>query len=217
MKRLVEIESIVTKMRDPQHGVEIKDRRYRGKPYTACFTAPEAIQWMMKNLEMTESEAVALGREMQQLGVIHHVAYQREFCNKEYWFRFQEDNKASELNFKKNWLKAARPAVEVSIDLLTRIAQIYYGNFKGGAIENKKRKEIRKNNDDYQKFTVATCELQKVEITKLDHDQKLAFFLNVLNTLALHSVIEADKIPEGQIKYILFFFASSNSLFKRTV
>jgi len=101
------------------------------------------------------------------------------------------------LNFKKNWLKAARPAVEVSIDLLTRIAQIYYGNFKGGAIENKKRKEIRKNNDDYQKFTVATCELQKVEITKLDHDQKLAFFLNVLNTLALHSVIEADKIPEG--------------------
>jgi hypothetical protein len=37
----------------------------------------------------------------------------------------------------------------------------------------------------------------KVDLTRLDHDTRLAFFLNVLNTLALHALIEIEKLPEG--------------------
>lgn len=58
-----------------QQGVEVRDRHWHLKRYTACFVGREAVSWMLHTARVaaTEAEAVALGNAMMQLGLLAHV------------------------------------------------------------------------------------------------------------------------------------------------
>lgn len=60
-------------MKDPQHGVSIKDRKHILITYKKCFVGSEAVDWMVKNGIRTRDEAIRLGQKLIDSQFIQHV------------------------------------------------------------------------------------------------------------------------------------------------
>lgn len=90
---IVKWNQIITKMKDKQSGIIVKSRRIRLRIYENSFTANEAVDWMMNQLQVGREEAVIIGKELQRRGFINHVTYRGIFeDNKDLIFRFSEED-----------------------------------------------------------------------------------------------------------------------------
>lgn len=111
-------------MRDTENGLQVADRRWHLRLYSKCFIGSNAVQWMVDNLSLSREQAVSTGQRLMDAGILHHVTHSEPFCDAYYFYGFQEDDKSNILNMKRIWDSSmpARHAVDVSKDLLTRLA-----------------------------------------------------------------------------------------------
>jgi hypothetical protein len=86
----IDIKAIVAKMR-AKDGLEIKARPYKLKLYHRCFVGSEAVEWMMKNLQMSREEAVVFGQKLVDKKILHHVCDEHPFKDENFFYRFYED------------------------------------------------------------------------------------------------------------------------------
>jgi hypothetical protein len=68
-------------------GVDIRSRSYHLKNYPDCFVASEAVAWLAKAFDVSDSVAVDIGRAMQACGLIYHVTREQTFDREYYFFR----------------------------------------------------------------------------------------------------------------------------------
>jgi uncharacterized protein (DUF1499 family) len=71
-----DLEKIVEAMRDPNSGVEVKTRSLWFSTYKNCFSASDAIDWLLKKAgeARTREEAVEKGQEMVQRFLISNIS-----------------------------------------------------------------------------------------------------------------------------------------------
>eukprot|EP00029_Vermamoeba_vermiformis_P007572 TRINITY_DN3312_c0_g2_i1.p1 TRINITY_DN3312_c0_g2~~TRINITY_DN3312_c0_g2_i1.p1 ORF type:complete len:302 (+),score=49.77 TRINITY_DN3312_c0_g2_i1:112-1017(+) len=82
---------IMQRLKDPKLGVKVKDRIYKGRIYSKCFIASEAIQWLVENTTAeTKEDAISFGRHLQRCGVFHHVTKDHELKDEYLFFRFNK-------------------------------------------------------------------------------------------------------------------------------
>ena len=84
------LDSLILRMRG-SGGLMIKDRRYKLKAYSKCFVGAEAVDWLMKNLDVSQQEAVRIGKRLLHRGIIHHVLDEQDFKNDYLFYRFYAD------------------------------------------------------------------------------------------------------------------------------
>ncbi|MGL5875437.1 MAG: DEP domain-containing protein [Xenococcaceae cyanobacterium] len=85
-----DISAIVAKMRS-KDGFEIKARPYKLKLYHRCFVASEAVDWLVKNCQMSREEAIAFGQNLVEQKIIHHICDEHHFKDENLFYRFYED------------------------------------------------------------------------------------------------------------------------------
>ncbi len=108
--------------------IEVRDRIYHLKGYPACFVSNEACQYLQQKFRLVETQALAVGNALQELGLIYHVAHEQKFANQGLFFRFASSSVADKL-----------PALEVWHSLTTQIetkdrtylAKVYPRSFIG--------------------------------------------------------------------------------------
>jgi uncharacterized protein (DUF1499 family) len=86
-----DLEKIVEAMKDPKSGVEVKNRTVWLTNYKSCFSASDAIDWLIKvaGEARTREEAVEKGQEMVQRFMISHVTGSSTFADeKSLYFYF---------------------------------------------------------------------------------------------------------------------------------
>ncbi len=98
---LSEIKALTQKMRG-KYGVEIKDRWYNLKRYRQCFIGSEAVKWLMKTQNSNKEEAIKLGQMLLDRGIIHHVHDDHNFKNEFLFYRFYDDEIATNQNNETN-------------------------------------------------------------------------------------------------------------------
>ena len=86
----VSIHDLAAKMRK-KGGVEIKTRHYQLKLYKRCFVGSEAVDWLVKRLNISRTKAVAIGKKLIDKKVIHHVCDEHSFEDGPLFYRFYED------------------------------------------------------------------------------------------------------------------------------
>ena len=94
---LSEIKALTQKMRG-KYGVKIKDRWYNFKLYRQCFIGSEAVEWLMETQDLKKEEAIQLGQMLLDRGIIHHVHDEHTFKNEFLFYRFYEDETATNGN-----------------------------------------------------------------------------------------------------------------------
>ncbi|KAA8498059.1 Vacuolar membrane-associated protein IML1 [Porphyridium purpureum] len=206
-----DFEEMYAQMRDPETGIPRADRRWRLMTYSNCFVGSEAVDWLVAHLKLTRPDAVAYGQRLLEAGILQHVTQSEPFADDFFYYRFQEDEDSYILNMKRVWEsgRPVRPALDVAQDLLTRLACLCEEHrlsvlaarrqLSPGGLGAQQLPQVRGQEDgesvDYQalaqsdafrQYSFAAAELQRVALFGLDHEEKLAFFVNVYNALCLH-------------------------------
>ena len=75
-------------------GLDISSRRWRAKTYEKCFQGNDAVDWLMKTLNLTErQQAVNLAQLLMDRSIFHRVNYSETFADKPALYRFYQDDK----------------------------------------------------------------------------------------------------------------------------
>mmetsp|Transcript_4884 Transcript_4884/g.21053 ORF Transcript_4884/g.21053 Transcript_4884/m.21053 type:complete len:558 (-) Transcript_4884:247-1920(-) len=209
-------EELYNKMREADGGVAIEDRRWRLLTYQMCFVGSELVDWLVKNVEgnIDRTEAVELGQKLLDAGILHHVMRSEPFADDYYFYRFQEDEQTSVLNMKRVWdsTRKARFAVDVSVETITRLACLCEEH-RRNIVEKKVSTDPAAGEIDYaalarseafRQYVLSAAELQAVEISSLDSEERLAFFVNIYNALCLHGHVLYGA-PTNFLKRMSFF------------
>mmetsp|Transcript_13183 Transcript_13183/g.52609 ORF Transcript_13183/g.52609 Transcript_13183/m.52609 type:complete len:959 (-) Transcript_13183:41-2917(-) len=85
--------------------------------------------------------------------------------------------------------KVPRPAWPVAADCLQQIISLFRTFFADGTVTDETVRSMR-SSAEFKNFAKCTSELQAVNVEYLSHNQKLAFWINTFNTMALHAYVE---------------------------
>eukprot|EP00168_Porphyra_purpurea_P017976 TRINITY_DN648_c0_g1_i1.p1 TRINITY_DN648_c0_g1~~TRINITY_DN648_c0_g1_i1.p1 ORF type:complete len:613 (+),score=161.37 TRINITY_DN648_c0_g1_i1:1623-3461(+) len=193
-------------MRDLRSGVPVADRRYRLKTYPRTFVGSEAVSWMVKNLRLSHSSAMELGQGMVNAGVFHHVCHAHNFKDEYLFYRWEEDEQRDlrVLNAAVAWSGAPCPEpVHLSVTLLTQLATVMrkhqplpidseHTRQSAGEVDL----DTLEMSDEWRAYVRDSAELQSVSLSSLrGRNERLAFFVNVYNLLALHAAVTRRGVP----------------------
>lgn len=86
----INLKELVIEMRGSD-GLEVKTRRHQLKLYQRCFVGSEAVDWLVKHLNISRTQAVAIGKKLVDKKVIHHVNDEHSFKDDNLFYRFYDD------------------------------------------------------------------------------------------------------------------------------
>jgi hypothetical protein len=99
----------------------------------------------------------------------------------------EDDGEVLNVGAPSNSKQQKRQANEVAEDLLKAMIELHINQCNTGIIDSNDLLSEMQSSAEFQHFTTASCDLQKVSVATLSHEEKLAFWVNVYNTLAMHS------------------------------
>lgn len=82
----------------PPYGVEMRDRRWLTLTHLKCFRGDEMVTWLLgvfKDLELRE-DAVAVGNELMNRGIFHHVRQKHKFRDGHYFYQISGAHRTTE-------------------------------------------------------------------------------------------------------------------------
>jgi hypothetical protein len=90
----ISVRNVALQMHE-KDGVEIKTRRHKLKLYHHSFLGNEAVDWLVKKLNISRLDAVKLGEKLIAKKIIHHVLDEYNFKDEPLFYRFYEDENKS--------------------------------------------------------------------------------------------------------------------------
>ncbi len=150
--------------------------------YKNAFKGTDAVKALMKEYSLqTPEEAVKFGVYLQESKILHHVANDQVFGNKKKFFRLQCYQQPDILNSFRIWTERVD---EEPMNLLQRLKKLL-GNIESAVTNNKGLADYKNAHKQtlYSTFEEAVCELQGVNMGKMDDKTRLAFGINLYNLM----------------------------------
>jgi len=85
-----QLAAAVIRMRSAD-GIPIGDRRHLLTVYRQCFVGRDAVDWLTRAYELSRREAVDLGQQLIDRGIIRHVLDEHGFKDGNFFYRFNAD------------------------------------------------------------------------------------------------------------------------------
>eukprot|EP00850_Spirogloea_muscicola_P019628 SM000195S05275 [mRNA] locus=s195:216834:219746:+ [translate_table: standard] len=180
----------------PKHSVGMGLRKEKH-----VFSGADAVAWFRKELPdvASDADAVQMGRDLQDAQLLHHVTFSQSFQNEaSVLFRLHADEPglSQALNAPRVWIKPTRPASEVEGIRAYEEALSDDGRTV--------RYNALKSSQAYGQYVAATEELQRVDLFTLTRMEKMAFFINVYNSLVIHAMVEGGT-PSNILQRLFFY------------
>lgn len=182
------IQYILTRMMDIEQGILIPSITIRLTTYKNVINGSNAVLWLTKNVTQKIEDSLKIGELWMAENLITPISKKENFRDKK--------NSYYSLTFGKclnctnmYWFKSVRSPIDVSIDLLSQVVKIFKDNRVMVSKYKIEGMNLMSLDPSYYEFHTNTAELQLVDIKSLTENEKFIFFVNVYNTLALHSYI----------------------------
>ncbi|KAL6070842.1 hypothetical protein QOT17_006598 [Balamuthia mandrillaris] len=207
-----EMDQLVLAMRDPTGGVEVRSIRSSlssssRQHWKKVFRGKEGVDWVMHFKQTSREIAHNICQNLLDDEYIHAIEIDENSQDKWVYYdddsclyRFQLDEESSVLNAKKIWTESRKPSVVIQ-DLLSTLLNLYRrAAGEEACISSRKTAAAISHSEEFKKFSVDTGELQKVNLEELmtSEEQRMAFFINAHNLLALHAHTEL-LMPKGKL------------------
>lgn len=185
-------------MREPIHGFQVHDRRWRLKTFPKCFIGSEAVQWIADHLSCPSHMAVVIGNRFLEIGAFHHVCREHPFADSFLFYRWHSDDPENQyvLNLSNTYPRTLNPrggetVVHELLNQLLVVCKMHQRQENGGAVDlvGVQKDEL------FKAFRTATEELQSVSMPALCPDEKkLSFLVNLYNLLWLQGRIHIGDV-----------------------
>ncbi|KAK9830046.1 hypothetical protein WJX72_009394 [[Myrmecia] bisecta] len=192
------LRSMAERMHSLQGGVERKGHRKWLSANENTFTLKEATQWVIQQKLTADSPAaLQLVAQLQQAHLLSVVegesvdlAKTSLAPNSDLLVRLTADTPKARLGQTLNgqlpWYGSARGASEVAEGLRQMILRLYDTHLSpdGRQVDYK----ALAADPAFQDYVTATAELQRVDLTSLSREERMAFFINIYNALVVHAL-----------------------------
>jgi glutaredoxin len=163
--------------------------KYNLTIYKNAFKGTDAVKALMKEYSLqTPEEAVKFGVYLQESSILHHVVKEHVFCNKKKFFRLQCYQQPDILNSFRIWTERVD---DEPMNLLQRLKKLL-GSIES-AVTNDKGLVDYKNaykHELFSTFEEAVCELQGINMGKMDDRTRLAFGINLYNLMIKYAFMK---------------------------
>ena len=174
--------SVFDAMKELQSVLPCTDKKYGLTVYRNCFTGSECVDILSQHYELPRSEASALATHLNQSTLIHHVIHEHEFedTNK-YFYRLQCYQTPEIMNSYCIWThqETRTKHGKVVIERLHEQLQEMFVAIADPTTGKINYREARNQKDKWEDLDYRVCELQLVNLARMDKKSLMAFALNV--------------------------------------
>uniref|UniRef100_A0A0E0DZA6 DEP domain-containing protein n=1 Tax=Oryza meridionalis TaxID=40149 RepID=A0A0E0DZA6_9ORYZ len=201
--KIDELATIVRKMRE---SIILKDRFYKMRRFSSCFLGSEAVDFLSEDQYLERDEAVEFGRKLASKYFYRHVLDEDVFEDGNHLYRFLDNDPiimSQCYNIPKGIMDVEpKPIVEVA----SRLRKLSQAMFEAYVSEDGKHVDYRsiQGCEEFKRYVRTTEELQRVETHELSREEKLAFFINLYNMMAIHALVTCGH-PAGPLDRRKFF------------
>ncbi|KAA8538022.1 hypothetical protein F0562_027398 [Nyssa sinensis] len=182
-----ELAVIVRKMKE---SIVVKDRFYKLRRFTNCFLGSEAVDFLSEDQYLEREEAIEFGRKLASKLFFHHVLDENLFEDGNHLYRFLDhDPLVSQCQ------NISRGIIEVKpksiIEISSRLRFLSYAIFEAYTSEDGMHVDYRSihGSEEFARYLRIVEELQRVELQDMPREEKLAFFINLYNMMAIHGIL----------------------------
>ncbi|KAK6940113.1 DEP domain [Dillenia turbinata] len=183
-----ELALIVLKMKN---SVAIKDRFYKVRRFTNCFLGSEAVDFLSEDQFLERTEATEFGRKLASKLFFKHVLDENVFEDGNHFYRFLDHDpivSSQCFNIPRGIIDVKpRPIMEIA----SRLRFLSYAIFEAYTSEDGKHVDYRSihGSEEFARYLRTVEELQRVELVDMPREEKLAFFINLFNMMAIHAIL----------------------------
>lgn len=183
-----ELSLIVRKMKG---AITVKDRFYKMRRFKSCFLGSEAVNFLSEDQYLESEEAVQFGRKLASKLFFQHVLDENLFEDGNHLYRFLDDDPivSSQCH------NIPRGIIELKPKPISEIASsiqfLSYAIFEAYASEDGNHVDYRSihGSEEFARYLRIVQELQRVELQDIKREEKLAFFINLHNMMAIHAIL----------------------------
>ncbi|KAL6883771.1 hypothetical protein ACP4OV_011185 [Aristida adscensionis] len=190
-----EEDAMVGIVRVLRHRLPIQDRFVRVKLVKNCFSGADMVDGIVNHLECSRAKAVEIGKELARKHFIHHVFRENDFEDgSQNLYRFLEHDPAvpKYYNFRGSTNDGEpQPAVAVG----HRMTKIMVAILEAYASDDRRRLDYSRiaASEEFRRYANLVQELQRADMSALPAEERLPFFLNLHNAMAIHAVIRVGQ------------------------
>ncbi|XP_049385983.1 uncharacterized protein LOC125850125 isoform X2 [Solanum stenotomum] len=183
----------------------IQDRITRMKIVKNCFSGGELVEVLIHHLDCGRKKAVESGKNLARRHFIHQVFGENEFEDGKHFYRFLEHEPFVPKCYNFRGSTNDNEPKDVAV-LGQRLGKIMSALLESYASDDRHHLDYIgiSNSEEFRRYTNLIQDLHRVNLLNLSADEKLAFFLNLYNAMAIHAVIRIGH-PGGMIDRRAFF------------
>ncbi|KAL5225465.1 hypothetical protein ABZP36_012104 [Zizania latifolia] len=199
-------DAMVSIVRVLRHRLPIQDRFVRVKLVKNCFSGAEMVDGIVNHLECSRKKAVEIGKELARKHFIHHVFRENDFEDgSQNLYRFLEHDPAIPRYY--NVIRGStndgepKPAAAVG----ERMTKIMVAILEAYASDDRRHLDYSRiaASEEFRRYANLVQDLQRVDMSALAAEERLPFFLNLHNAMAIHAVVRVG--PPGAVDRRSFF------------
>ncbi|KAF7142118.1 hypothetical protein RHSIM_Rhsim06G0086800 [Rhododendron simsii] len=183
-----ELAVIVRKMKE---SIPIKDRFYKMHRFTNCFLGSEAVNFLSEDQYLEREEAVEFGRKLGSKLFFQHVLDENVFEDGNHLYRFLDHDPVvmSQCHNIPRGITEVKPKPITEIS--SRLRFLSYAIFEAYTSEDGKHVDYRSihGSEEFARYLRIVEELQRVDMQDMPREEKLAFFINLFNMMAIHAIL----------------------------
>ncbi|KAH6782417.1 electron carrier/ protein disulfide oxidoreductase [Perilla frutescens var. frutescens] len=182
-----ELALIVQKMKG---SISIKDRFYKMRRYTDCFQGKDAVDFLSEDQYLEREDAVEFGRKLADKLFFQHVALENIFEDGNHLYRFLDDDPVIS-----RCQNIPRGIIEVKPKPITNISSrlrfLLSAILEAYTSEDGKRVDYMSihESEEFARYLRIAEELQRAELYEMPREEKLSFFINLYNMMAIHAIL----------------------------
>ncbi|GJN20889.1 hypothetical protein PR202_gb08322 [Eleusine coracana subsp. coracana] len=190
-----EEDAMVGVVRVLRHRLPIQDRFVRVKLVKNCFSGADMVDGIVNHLGCSRNKAVEIGKELARKHFIHHVFRENDFEDgTQNLYRFLEHDPAvpKYYNFRGSTNDGEpKPAAVVG----QRMTKIMLAILEAYASDDRRHLDYSRiaASEEFRRYANLVQELQRVDMSALPAEERLPFFLNLHNAMAIHAVIRVGQ------------------------
>ncbi|KAL0366438.1 UNVERIFIED_CONTAM: hypothetical protein Sradi_3533900 [Sesamum radiatum] len=183
------IDELALIARKMKGSITIKDRFYKMRRFTNCFLGSEAVDFLSEDQYLEREEAVEFCRKLASELFFQHVE-DSIFEDGNHLYRFLDDDP-----FISRCQNIPRGISEVKpkpiTEISSRLRLLLSAILEAYASEEGKHVNYRSihGSEEFARYLRIVEELQRVKLFDMSREEKLSFFINLYNMMAIHAIL----------------------------
>ncbi|XP_023636417.1 uncharacterized protein LOC17884242 [Capsella rubella] len=169
----------------------VKDRFYKMRRFKNSFLGSEAVDFLAADQSLEREAAVEVARKLASQLFFQHVLEENLFEDGNHLYRFLDDDPVVSSqchNIPRGIIELKpRPIAEIEC----RLRLVYRAILEAYTSPDGKHVDYRSihGSEEFARYLRIIQELHRVELEDMQREEKLAFFINLYNMMAIHSIL----------------------------